>query len=488
MTVQRIGGEPPAVSIRIGERVLPSASGGTYPHLNPVTGKVHAHIPLVGKTEMDEAIATAAKAFEIWRRWSPEARRDALLKLAQLIAANAHEFARLAALDGGTPIMLGQQGVKLAVEWTNYYAGWADKLDGQVTSTYGTRGEFSYTTAEPLGVVGIIITWNGPLISLGMKVSPALAAGNCVVVKPSEMTPFAADLFGKLVLEAGIPPGVCTILPGAIEAGEALVRHPQIEKISFTGGPIAARKILAACAEQLKPAVLELGGKSASLLFPDANLDEVCIQAVIRSIGVLSGQGCALPTRLLVHEKVYGEVTEKLVAAAKTIKTGDPFDASTLVGPLINAAACERVMGMIERAKSSKAGRLAIGGSRLQGEFAGGNYIQPTIFVDVDPASEIAQTEVFGPVLTVMKFRTEEEAVKIANSTAYGLAAYIQSTDLKLVHRVAEQLRAGAVYVNGATQIKANTPFGGLGLSGYGREGGKQGIEEFVRYKTVAIA
>jgi len=488
MTGQKGSAGVPEVKLRIAGRVLSEGSGGVHEHIDPVTGRAQARIPLAGKAEMDEAVEAAAAAFERWRRWAPEARRDVLLRLSELLKANTEEFARLAALDGGTPVTLGKAGVNLAVEWTAYYAGWADKLDGQVLSTYGTRGEFSYSSAEPLGVVGIIITWNGPLISLGMKVAPALAAGNCVVVKPSEMTPFAADLFGKLVAEAGIPPGVCTVIPGAVEAGDALVRHPKVEKVSFTGGPIAARKILAACAEQLKPAVLELGGKSASLVFPDADLDAVCAGAVYQSIGILSGQGCALPTRLLVHESIYDTAIEKLVAVARTIKTGDPFDPQTIVGPLINAAACERVLGMIERARSSGAGRIVIGGSRMQAAVPGGHYIEPTILVDVDPASEIAQVEVFGPVLTVMKFRTEDEAVAIANSTAYGLAAYIQSNDVKRIHRLAERLRAGAVYVNGGSPIKANTPFGGMGLSGYGREGGKPGIEEFLRYKSVIIA
>ncbi|MDB5425394.1 MAG: aldehyde dehydrogenase, partial [Phenylobacterium sp.] len=353
---------------------------------------------------------------------------------------------------------------------------------------FDTRGEFSYSAPEPYGVVGIIITWNGPLISLGMKVAPALAAGNCVVVKPAELTPFAPDLYARLVREAGVPDGVFSLLPGGIEAGEALVRHPKVEKVSFTGGPIAARKILAACAEQLKPAVLELGGKSASLLFPDTDIDAACQRAVQWSIGVMAGQGCALPTRLIVHESIHDEVIEKLVAIAKSYKVGDPFEEGVRVGPLINAAACDRVMGMLDRVRSEKSGRIVMGGGRCGGSLAGKNYIEPTIIADVDPASEIAQIEVFGPVLIVMKFATEDEAVAIANDTEYGLAAYIQSDNAKRVHRLAERLKAGGVYVNGATQIYPHTPFGGLGVSGYGKEGGRAGVDEFLRYKTVAIA
>jgi aldehyde dehydrogenase (NAD+) len=478
----------PAVALRIGNRDLASGSGGTYSHTNPVTGEVQASIPLAGKAEVDQAVDAAVAAFEGWRTWRPEARREVLIKLANLIGEHAEEFAYLAALDGGTPLNGGRAGAALAQAWTAYYAGWADKLEGELLSTFDTRGEFAYTVPEPLGVVGIIITWNGPLISLGMKAIPALAAGNCVVIKPAEITPFAPDLFARLTREAGIPDGVLSMLPGGPEAGETLVKHPKVELISFTGGPIAARRILAACSEQLKPAVLELGGKSASLLFPDADIDAACERAVQWTIGIMAGQGCALPTRLLVHESIYDEVVEKLVAITSAYKVGNPFDEGVAVGPLINAAACERVMGMLDRVREQNSGRIVLGGGRCKGELEGKNYIEPTIIADVDPDSEIAQVEIFGPVLCVLKFGSEEEAIKIANSTAYGLAAYIQSNDVKRVHRIAERLKAGGVYVNGAMQINPHTPFGGLGLSGYGREGGRAGIDEFVRYKTVAIA
>jgi aldehyde dehydrogenase (NAD+) len=476
----------PEARLRFAGKSLDKGSGGVYEHVSPITGKVQAQVPLAGAKEVNEAVEAAATAFESWRFWKPAARRDVLLKLGQLIKQNANEFARLAAVDGGTPVMLGQAGVAIAEEWTSYYAGWADKIDGTVTSQYGADGEFSYATYEPLGVVGIIITWNGPLISLGMKVGPALAAGNTVVVKPSEMTPFAPDLFARLCSEAGIPDGVVNMLPGAIEAGEALVRHPKVEKISFTGGPIAARKILVACAEQLKPTVFELGGKSASLVFPDVDLDKVCTDAVVRSIGILSGQGCALPTRLLVHAQVYDKVLQLLAEKVKLLKVGDPFDPTTIVGPLINGTACDRVMAMIERATRAGAGRLLCGGKRAQ-TGQGGYFIEPTIFVDANPDSEISQIEVFGPVLVVSEFNTEEEAIALANKTAYGLSAYIQTHDVKRVHRLAERLKSGTVYVNGASSIKPDTPFGGIGVSGYGREGGRAGLDEFLRLKTIAI-
>lgn len=474
--------------LRIGNEDSSTGSGGDYVHLNPVSGQPQGTIPLAGKAEMDRAVEKAAAAFEEWRRWKPEARRNVLLKLADLIRQNIQEFARLAALDGGTHLMAGAGMAMLSAEWHTYYAGWCDKLDGQVYSTFDTRDEFSYSTPEPYGVVGIIITWNGPIISLGMKVAPALAAGNCVVVKPAELTPFAPDLYARLVREAGIPDGVFSLLPGGIEAGEALVNHPKVEKISFTGGPIAARKIMVACAEQLKPCVLELGGKSASLLFPDADIEAACARAVQWSIGVMAGQGCALPTRLLVHESIYEAAIEKCVEITKTYKVGDPFEEGVRVGPLINAQACDRVMGMLDRVRSEKSGRIVMGGGRCGGALAGKNYIEPTIIADADPDSEIAQIEIFGPVLLIMKFKDEDEAVRIANATQYGLAAYIQTENVRRVHRLSERLKAGGVYVNGAAQIHPYTPFGGLGVSGFGKEGGRAGLDEFLRYKTTTIA
>lgn len=480
--------EAPNVSLHIGHRAEPSGSGGVHEHINPVSGTVQARIPLAGPDEIEAAVAAAEAAREGWRQTRPEDRRAILTRFADLVDANKAEFAKMAALDGGTPLFAGERGVDTAVGWLRYYAGWCDKLSGELISTLDTRGEFSYTVPEPIGIVGIIITWNGPLISLGMKVAPALAAGNCVIVKPAEITPFAPELFARLAKEAGVPDGVLSVLPGTAAAGEALVRHKRVELISFTGGPITARKIMSACAESIKPSVMELGGKSASLLFPDADIDAACERAVFWSIGILSGQGCALPTRLLVHADIYDQVLEKLKAIASRYKVGDPFEQGVQVGPLINAAAVDRVIAMFDRARAEGSGSFLLGGKRCEGVLASGNFVEPTIIVDADPSSEIAQVEIFGPALVVMKFNDEDEAVRIANDSEYGLAAYIQSNDLKRVHRLAERLRAGGVYVNGALQIHPHTPFGGIGISGFGKEGGRAGIDAFLRYKTVSIA
>ncbi|WP_404478044.1 aldehyde dehydrogenase family protein [Novosphingobium sp. BL-52-GroH] len=479
---------PLSASIRIGHDTLSEGSGGVFVHHDPVSGIPQGTIPLAGAVEVGKAVDRAVQAAEAWRFTNPDERRQILLRFAQLIWDHVEEFARLAARDGGTPLAHGRRMAQRAGDWFATYAGWADKIDGQLISTHHTRGHLSYSSPEPIGIVGIIITWNGPLISLGMKVAPALAAGNCVVVKPAENTPFAPDLFASLARDAGIPDGVLSILPGGIEAGEALVRDPRVEKISFTGGPVAAKKILVACAEQLKPAVLELGGKSASLVYPDVDIDAVCQRAAAWTFAILAGQGCALPTRLIVHRSIYDLVIERMIEITKSYKVGDPFDEDVKVGPLVSAQACDRVMTMLDRVREGNTGRIVLGGKRCGGDLAGGNFIEPTIIVDVDPDSEIAQTEIFGPVVICMPFDDDDHGVELANRTPYGLAAYIQSNDIARVHRIAERLKAGGVYVNGAPQTAPYMPFGGLGLSGYGKEGGRAGLDEFLRYKTVVVA
>lgn len=477
----------PAVHLHLGHDQRTSGSGGSRRHIHPVSGAALAEIPLAGPAEIEAAVARAEAAREDWRRTSPDARGAMLTRLAELMLEKKAKFAEMAALDGGTPLMQGERGLETAAAWVRYYAGWCDKLTGDLLSTFDTRGEFSYSVPEPIGIVGIINTWNGPVIGLGMKVAPALAAGNCVIVKPAEITPFAPELFAQCCKEAGIPDGVLSILPGTGEAGDAIVRHPKIRKISFTGGPITARKILAAAAEQIKPTVMELGGKSASLVFPDCDLQAAAERAVFWTIGCLAGQGCALPTRQLVHADVYDEFVAMMVAIAKQFKVGDPMEPGVMVGPVINKAAVDRITGMFDRATADKACKFLMGGKRAGGDLASGNFIEPTIMVDVDPDHEIAQVEIFGPAVAILKFHTEEEAIAIANNSEYGLAAYIQSNDLQRVHRIAERLHAGGVYVNGGFQINSHTPFGGVGISGFGKEGGKAGIEEFLHYKTVTI-
>lgn len=478
----------PQVHLRIGDQHLTTGSGGVHQHVNPSTGQVQAEIPLAGPAEVEAACQAAQAAFQIWRRTPPAARRDALLKLADLMGQARKEIAAAAALENGVAIGLATTQVWLTRQWISYYAGWADKLEGTVSNSMIHGGDFTYTLPEPYGVIAVITTWNVPLLSVAMKIGPALAAGNTVVIKPSEMTPFTPEIFARLADEAGIPAGVINMVPGTAEAGAALVAHPLTQKVSFTGGPATARIIMASCAQHLKPSVMELGGKSANIIFPDANLDVAVHEVVTGGLANLSGQACIMGSRVLLHEDIYDEVISRLKAGAEALAIGDPSVRGNVMGPVVNAAATQRILGLIEEAKANGDGTLLTGGTKMGGDLANGNFIAPTLFVDVDPASSLAMNEVFGPVCAVIKFKTEEEAIAIANSTQFGLAAYIHSNDLNLVHRVSEELRAGSVYVNGAYPVVPNTPFGGLGESGFGREGGKPGIEEFIRPKSVIIA
>jgi len=477
---------PPPVHLRIGSERLASGSGGRFEHISPVSGQVDATIPLAGPADVDRAVGAAHDAFNGWRRTSPAERRRLLTTLADLIDANAEELGWLGVVDNGTALSTTSGMPALCSEWTRYYAGWADKIHSDVTASLRDDGELGYTLAQPYGVIGIIITWNGPLISLCMKVPAALAAGNTVVIKPSELTPFTAERFADLCEQAGFPPGVVNILPGTADAGTALIGHPLVQKVSFTGGPATARKILEQCSQHLKPTVMELGGKSANIVFDDANLDAACFLGTFMATGLMAGQGCAFPTRMLVQESIYDEMIQRVAGVAKTIVVGDPFDPSTLAGPVINKAGLDRVLSMIERATLDGA-RLVTGGARLDGPLASGYFIEPTVFADVDPQSELGQTEVFGPVLAMMPFSSEEEAIAIANGTPYGLSAYIQTASLRRALRVADELVAGEVLVNGARNLAVHRPFGGLGLSGFGKEGGRAGVEEFLRTKSVGI-
>jgi aldehyde dehydrogenase (NAD+) len=487
MTNSTIDLERPAVTLRIGSEKLTAASGGVHQHINPCTGTPDADVPLAGAQEIARAANVAHEAYLDWRRTKPAERRRVLMRLGDLIEDHTADFARLGALDNGTALGIASGLVSLAVEWTRYYAGWADKISSDVTASLRTDGEFSYTLAQPWGVICAIITWNGPLVSLAMKIPAALAAGNTVVVKPSELTPFTAGLFADLAAEAGIPPGVINIVPGGPEAGAALVEHPLVKKISFTGGPDTARKILKTCAELIKPAVMELGGKSGNVIFDDADLDTACGLGTMMSVGALSGQGCALPTRMIVARSVYDEVISRVRTVAGFIKVGNPLEADTVSGPVVSEEALQRITAMIERAQRDGA-RLITGGERIGGDLSGGYYLQPTVFADVDPRSELAQKEVFGPVLSIIPFDDEQEAIEIANNTPYGLSGYVFTNDLRRAHRVAEELETGEVLINGAVNLGVTRPFGGIGISGMGKEGGRHGLEEFLRIKSVSMA
>lgn len=469
----------------IGDAWSAADSGGRYAHHDPATGLLQAEVRLGGAAEIDAAVAAATAAVPVWRAMPLEERAAILFRLADLLVADDDAAAALNARDNGTPVSTLRPGLYTAA-WVRYYAGWVDKLTGEVVPVSG--GGLDYVLPEPYGVIGAIVPWNGPMMGMGQKVAPALAAGNTVVAKPPEIAPFGALRFAELAREAGLPPGVLNVVAGGAAAGEALVRHPRVGKVSFTGGHVTARKVMAAAAETLKPLALELGGKSANIVFPDADLDTAATLAVMFGVGLLSGQGCALPTRLFVHEDVYDDVVERVVAAARGLAVGDPSDPATFMGPVVTGAACRRILGVIEGAAASGAGRLLTGGTRLDGELADGYYVAPTVFGDVQHGSDLATNEVFGPVLSVLRFRTEEEVVAKANDSHFGLGAYLHTTDVARTHRIARQLEAGMVIVNGLPGMSPGAPFGGYKQSGFGREGGRWGIEEFVQQKNVFVA
>ena len=475
----------PAVTLRIGAEAR-SAGGGVHSHVDPATGQPNAQVPLASAADVDDAVQAAHAAFAVWRATPAGTRGKALLKLAQLVEEHTSDFVELAIADNGIARSNAYPTVAAAVEWIRYYGGWADKLPlGRITSVAGAGGSFGHTLRQPYGVIGAIITWNAPLMSLSMKVPAALAAGNTVVVKPSELTPFSAMLFADLVREAGIPDGVFNVVPGGAEAGSALVEHKLVKKVTFTGGPETARKITAACAQTFKPVVLELGGKSANLVFADADLEAAAMHSAFMAFGIMSGQACALPTRLLVQDSVYDSFVATVGAIASSFKTGNPQETDTICGPVINEAAIERIHAMVTRARENGA-RLVTGGERLADELADGFYYPPTVLADVDPASELAQKEVFGPVLAITRFSDEAEAIALANGTEYGLSGYVWTADARRAVRVTEALETGEVTINGAPSAVAERPFGGIGHSGSGNEGGLEGLEEFFWTKSVA--
>jgi aldehyde dehydrogenase (NAD+) len=472
----------PALHIA-GDRVTTS-SEGNLARIDPTTGEVLAEFPVAGEVEVDQAVRAAAAAFPAWKRLAADKRREILFRIARLLEAANDELCTIIALESGSP--LGRSSTRLAVDNFDYYAGWCDKFAGELVHSYPQRA-LDYVRYEPYGVVGALIPWNAPLITAAKKLAPAFAAGNCVILKSPEFGPFATMRLAEICQEAGLPDGVLSVLAGGPVAGEAIIRHPDVRKVSFTGGPEVARRVMTVAAESVTPVLLELGGKSANIVFADADLDHAAQIAASMSTISGAGQGCLYPTRLLVQDSVYDEVVDRVVAVARSPKIGDPLDHEVTMGPVISESACTRIMGHIERAQADGAGRLLTGGRRLDGELAEGCFIEPTVFVDVDNASPIAQEEVFGPVLSVLRFRDEAEAVRLANDTRFGLAAYVHTRDLVRAHAVADDLEAGWVGVNSFPPLAASAPFGGTKLSGFGIEGGRAGLEEFVHHKNIYI-
>jgi aldehyde dehydrogenase (NAD+) len=466
----------------IGGEFVEGSGAASVQHVNPSTGEPQATVHLADARDIDRAVKAAKSAQRIWMEMGPRGRLKCFRRLGELLEANKDQFAFLGARESGIPVSLPM--MELAQGWIEHYTGWIDKVEGSYGESYPAPG-FNYTRREPFGVVGVIIPWNGPLMATCMMALPAIAAGNGVVLKPPALAPFVALRIAALAHEAGFPPGLFNVVPGEAEAGEALVAHPDVGKVTFTGGESVAKRVMLTAAACLKPVALELGGKSANLVFEDADLDAAVAQAVYGALG-LSGQGCVNPTRLLVHRSRYDEVVTRAAAVAASIKLGDPLDPGTVAGPVINQAACNRILGIIAQARSDA--RLVAGGERLGGDLAGGFFIEPTVFAGVRPGSALEQNEVFGPVLSITPFADDAEALAIANGTRYGLGAYLHTNDLDRAHAFAERLDAGYVNINGFASMAPSAPFGGYRQSGFGRVGGWAGMEEYLQIKNVFVA
>jgi acyl-CoA reductase-like NAD-dependent aldehyde dehydrogenase len=467
-----------------GDRIT-DASGGTHPHIYPATGRPNAHIPLAGAAEIDRAVASAADGQREWVSLTVDRRRDLLIDLADAVHEHLDDLARLNVHDYGVPISLAGNAILLE-RFLRHFAGYVDKPHGTTTPVSGSF-DVNLIEREPYGVVGVITPWNGSLVVIGSCAAPALAAGNAVVLKPSEVAPLAALRFGELCAEVGLPAGLVNVVPAGPDGGDALVRHPGIRKIHFTGGAATARKVLQTAAINLTPVVTELGGKSANIVFDDADLDAAAMLSAHQGPLMQSGQSCACASRILIHESVYDAFVDKFIAVIEASRIGDPLDPQVVFGPVISHAAADRILGVIEEAVADRSGDLIAGGKRLGGELAQGYYIEPTVFAGVDNASPLAQYETFGPVVSLMKFSDETEAVRIANDTAYGLNAFVQTTDLGRAHRVARRLEAGSVWINKFSDISPQGPYGGYKHSGFGRTGGVEGLQEFLQTKNIRI-
>jgi aldehyde dehydrogenase (NAD+) len=474
-----------AKKLLIDNKWVESESGKTFPTINPSTGEEICQVEEADSADVDKAVQVARRTLErgSWKRMPASERGKLLLGLAELMEKHAEELARLETLDNGKPLSVSRTvDLPLAIACYRYYAGWADKIQGKTIPIQGNY--FCYTRREPVGVIGQIIPWNFPLLMQAWKLAPALAAGNTVVLKPAEQTPLTALRVGELILEAGFPRGVVNILPGyGPTAGAALARHRDVDKIAFTGSTEVGHLILEAAARSnLKRVTLELGGKSPNIVFADADLNQA-IEGSHMALFFNQGQCCTAGSRLYVEEKCYDEFVEKSVERARHRVVGDPFDPATEQGPQIDQAQFDKVMAYIEAGKSERA-RLACGGGRV-GER--GYFLEPTVFTEVEDSMRIAQEEIFGPVMSILRFQGLHEVIERANGTAYGLAAAVWTRDISKAHAVANGVRAGTVWVNCYDVFDAAAPMGGFKQSGFGRELGEYGLEQYTEVKTVTV-
>jgi betaine-aldehyde dehydrogenase len=478
--------EAPFEGLFIDGKRVPALGNATMPVHNPATSEVIAQVAQAGPGDVDTAVNAAQRAYEgEWRQFGPGKRAAALRRFAELIRANAEELAQIETRNVGKPISESRGEAQYVARVFEYYAGLIPMAGGQTVplSANGT----GLTFREPLGVCGLIVPWNYPMVLLSWKAAPALAMGNAIVVKPAEWTPLSALRLAEIALEAGIPPGVFNVVPGlGPVAGSALVRHPNVRKVSFTGSTKTGSEVMRMAADGIKRVSLELGGKSPSIVFGDADLEKAA--GSIMSVFSNTGQDCCARSRYLVERSVYNDFVERFVENARTVKVGDPLAEETEIGPLVSPVHRERVNGFVSQGRAEGA-KLCLGGGPPEGDlFERGCYYAPTVFSDATPEMVISQQEIFGPVVSIMPFDTEKEAVRLANGTPYGLSGSLWTRDIARALRVARAVETGCLSINSSSSVHLEMPFGGFKQSGIGRELGPGALEQFSEIKSVFIA